>query len=289
VKRKPAKGRSSPRGARPYGALDEKRAVTVRDFLARKRSRDKLVLVTAYDALFGRLVDESGVDGVLVGDSVGNVVAGFSSTLPVTLDQMIYHAQAARRGVTRALLIVDMPFLTYQVTPEEALRNCGRVMQQTDAQAVKLEGAGDAIIRAVRAVTAAGIPVMGHLGFTPQSVHALGGFRVQGRERDAAARMVEEARRLEEAGAFSIVLELMPAEVAAEVTDAVGIPTIGIGAGAECDGQVLVLPDLLGLNDRFTPKFLKRYASMADDVRQAVGRFRTEVRSGRYPDGDHSF
>jgi len=284
VKRKPA-----PRGGTPYAAPADGKTVTVRDFLARKGTKDKLVLVTAYDALFGRLVDESGVDGVLVGDSVGNVVAGLSSTIPVTLDQMIYHARAARRGVTRALLIVDMPFLTYQVTPEEALRNCGRVMQETEAQGVKLEGAGDAITAAVRKVVSAGIPVMGHLGFTPQSVHALGGFRVQGREKEAAKRLVAEAKRLEEAGAFSIVLELMPSDVAAEVTAAVGIPTIGIGAGAACDGQVLVLPDLLGLNDRFTPKFLKRYASMADEVREAIGRFRSDVRSGRYPDADHSF
>ena len=284
MKKKPAE-----QGSAPYGAPHDGKTVTVHDFLARKRSKDKLVLVTAYDALFGRLVDESGVDGVLVGDSVGNVVAGFPSTIPVTLDQMIYHARAARRGVSRALLIVDMPFLTYQVTPEDALRNCGRVMQETLAQGVKLEGGGDAIIRAVEMVTAAGIPVMGHLGFTPQSVHALGGFRVQGREKDAAKRLVGEAKRLEGAGAFSIVLELMPAAVAAEVTAAVAIPTIGIGAGAECDGQVLVLPDLLGLNDRFTPKFLKRYAAMADEVREAIGRFRSDVRSGRYPDADHSF
>ncbi len=285
------KGRGAKR--RPAVRAEESRAparaITVRDYLARKGSREKLVLVTAYDALFARLVDESGVDGVLVGDSVGNVVAGLSSTLPVTLDQMIYHARAARRGVTRALLIVDMPFLTYQVTPEDALRNCGRVMQETDAQAVKLEGGGDAIARAVKLVTGAGVPVMGHLGFTPQSVHALGGFRVQGREKAAATRLVEDARRLEEAGVFSIVLELLPADVAAAVTDAVTVPTIGIGAGARCDGQVLVLPDLLGLNDRFTPTFLKRYAAMADDVRSAVGRFRDEVRTGRYPDAGHSF
>jgi len=207
----------------------------------------------------------------------------------VTLDQMIYHGSAVRRGVERALLIVDMPFLTYQVTAEDALRNCGLVMQRTEAQAVKLEGAGEPILRAVRAVTGAGIPVMGHLGFTPQSVHALGGTRVQGREKDAAQRLVEEARRLEEAGAFSIVLELMPADVAAEITDAVSVPTIGIGAGARCDGQVLVLPDLLGLNDRFAPRFLKRYATLADDVRGAVGRFADDVRRGRYPDAGHSF
>ena len=286
MKKRAAK-RSAP--ARVEAASGAARPITVRDYLARKGSRDKLVLVTAYDVLFARLVDESGVDGVLVGDSLGNVVAGMSSTLPVTLDQMIYHARAARRGVTRALLIVDMPFLTYQVTPEDALRNCGRVMQETDAQAVKLEGGGEAIARAVRMVTGAGVPVMGHLGFTPQSVHALGGFRVQGREKDAAKRLVEDARRLEEAGAFSILLELMPADVAAAVTAAVAVPTIGIGAGARCDGQVLVLPDLLGLNDRFAPKFLKRYAAMADDVRSAVGRFRDEVRTGRYPDAGHSF
>jgi 3-methyl-2-oxobutanoate hydroxymethyltransferase len=282
VKRRPAKRAVAPRETAV-------RAVTVRDFLASKKSGDKLVLVTAYDALFGRLVDEAGVDGVLVGDSVGNVVAGLDSTLPVTLDQMIYHAQAARRGVRRAMLIVDMPFLTYQVTPEDALRNCGRVMKETGAQAVKLEGAGDVVARAVRAVTGAGVPVMGHLGFTPQSVHAMGGFRVQGREKGAITRLVEEARRLEDAGAFSIVLELLPADVAAAITAAVSVPTIGIGAGAECDGQVLVITDLLGLNDRFSPKFLKRYAHLADDVREAVGKFRDDVRGGRYPDADHSF
>jgi 3-methyl-2-oxobutanoate hydroxymethyltransferase len=263
--------------------------VTVRDFMARKANGEKLVVVTAYDALFGRLVDESGVDAALVGDSLGNVVAGLDSTIPVTLDQMIYHARMVRRGVERALLIVDMPFLTYQVSVEHALRNSGRVMQETEAHAIKLEGATPEVLAAVRAVTGVGIPVMGHLGFTPQSVHALGGFRVQGREKEAAERLVDDARKLEEAGAFSIVLELMPAAVASRVTEAVSIPTIGIGAGAGCDGQVLVLPDLLGLNDRFTPKFLKRYASLADEVRSAVGRFGEDVRNGRYPDDEHSF
>jgi len=263
--------------------------VTVRDFMARKANGEKLVVVTAYDALFGRLVDESGVDAALVGDSLGNVVAGLDSTIPVTLDQMIYHARMVRRGVERALLIVDMPFLTYQVSVEHALRNSGRVMQETEAHALKLEGATPEVLAAVRAVTGVGIPVMGHLGFTPQSVHALGGFRVQGREKEAAERLVDDARKLEEAGAFSIVLELMPAAVASRVTEAVSVPTIGIGAGAGCDGQVLVLPDLLGLNDRFTPKFLKRYASLADDVRSAIGRFGEDVRNGRYPDDEHSF
>jgi 3-methyl-2-oxobutanoate hydroxymethyltransferase len=265
------------------------RPVSVRDFIARRQAGEKLVVTTAYDALFGRLVDEAGVDAILVGDSVGGVIAGLPSTIPVTLDQMIYHAQMVRRGVTRALLIVDMPFLTYQVSEAQALTNCGRVIQETGAQAVKLEGAGDEVIRAIRALTRVGIPVMGHLGFTPQSVLAFGGHRVQGREKDAAERLIAEARRLESAGAFALVLELMPADVASQVTDAVTIPTIGIGAGPGCSGQVLVLPDLLGLNDRFSPKFLKRFANLADQVRRAVTRFGDEVRQGRYPDDEHSF
>lgn len=265
------------------------KAVTVREFIARGALGRKLVVVTAYDALFGRLVDQADVDAVLVGDSLGNVVAGLESTIPVTLEQMIYHGTMVRRGVSRALLIVDMPFLTYQVSAEQAVRNCGRVMQETLAQAVKLEGATDEVLRSVRAVTSVGIPVMGHLGFTPQSVHALGGFRVQARAEADAERLVESARRLEEAGVFSIVLELIPAAVAAQVTAAVSVPTIGIGAGAGCDGQVLVLPDLLGLNDRFAPKFLKRYADLAGEVRGAVSRFGEEVRAGRYPDDAHSF
>ena len=263
--------------------------ITVRDFLQRKEAGEPLALVTAYDALFGRLVDEAGVDAVLVGDSLGNVVAGLESTLPVTLDQMIYHGAMVRRGVKRAMLIIDMPFLTYQVSAEQAVTNCGRVMQETGAQGVKLEGASDDVLRAIRAVVDVGIPVMGHLGFTPQSVHALGGYRVQGRAPDDAARLVAEAQRLEEAGVFAMVLELIPASVSAEITRAVAVPTIGIGAGVDCDGQVLVLPDLLGLNDVFQPKFLKRYASMADDVRGAVSRYRDDVRERRYPDADHSF
>ncbi|MBA2684950.1 MAG: 3-methyl-2-oxobutanoate hydroxymethyltransferase [Gemmatimonadaceae bacterium] len=263
--------------------------VTLRDFQERKERREKLVVVTAYDSLFGKLVDESGVDAVLVGDSVGNLLAGYDTTLPVTLDQMVYHARATRAGVKRALLIVDMPFLTYQVSPQRALLNCGRVMAEGGADAVKLEGASDSVLAAVRAVTGAGIPVMGHLGFTPQSVNTLGGTRVQARDDIGARKIVEDAKKLEAAGAFSIVLELVPAKVAANVTKAVRIPTIGIGAGAQCSGQVLVLHDLLGLNDGFNPKFLKRYASMAAEVRDAVSRFAEDVRDGNYPDDDHSF
>ncbi|HET7586226.1 MAG TPA: 3-methyl-2-oxobutanoate hydroxymethyltransferase [Gemmatimonadaceae bacterium] len=276
----------------PYNTLPAdaaRRRLTTMDFAAAKREGRKLVVVTAYDALFGRLVDDAGVDCVLVGDSLGNVVAGFDTTISVTLDQMIYHGAAVRRGVTHALLIVDMPFLSYQVSEAQALTNCGRVMQETLAQGVKLEGASDDVLRAIRAVSGAGIPVMAHLGFVPQSVHALGGHRVQGRDADGAQRLVDMARRVEDAGAFSVVLELMPAEVAARVTEAVAIPTIGIGAGVECDGQVLVLPDLLGLTDRFQAKFLKRYANLADVVRTAVGAFAADVRGRLYPDDEHSF
>ena len=244
--------------------------------------------VTAYDALFGRLVDEAGVDCVLVGDSVNQVLAGEPSTLSATMDQMVYHGRAVRRGVHRALLVVDMPFLSFQVSREDALRNCGRVMKETLAQAVKLEG-GSGMAETVRALVDIGVPVMGHVGFAPQSVHALGGYRVQGRDAEAAARLEADALALEAAGCFAVVLELVPAPLAARISAALAIPTIGIGAGPGCDGQVLVLPDLLGLNDRFAPKFLKRYANLADDVRRAVGSFADEVRRGAYPDDAHSF
>lgn len=273
----------------PGGGRERVKPVTIRDFASARARGEKLVVVTAYDALFGRLVDEAGVDAVLVGDSLGNVVAGFESTLPVSLHQMIYHGSMVRRGVSRALLIVDMPFLTYQTGAERAIWNCGRVLQRTGCNAVKMEGGGPEMAEVVRRVVTAGIPVMGHIGFTPQSVNALGGYVVQGRGEIDVARLLDEARQLEEAGAFSIVLELVPAAVAAKVTEAVSIPTIGIGAGAGCDGQVLVLHDLLGLNDGFSPKFLRRYANLAEDVRDAVGRFAREVRAGDYPAAEHEF
>ena len=262
--------------------------LTIRDIRQRKGG-EKLVMVSAYDALFGRLADEAGIDMLLVGDSVANVYGGRESTLAVTLDQMIYHGASARRGVRRALLVVDMPFLTYHTGERDAIRSCGRVMQETLAQAVKLEGGDERIAATVEAVVRCGIPVMGHLGFTPQSVHGLGGPHVLGRDVGEADRMLEEARRLETAGAFAIVLEMVPAALAKRITAAVGVPTIGIGAGVDCDGQVLVLADLLGLTDTFAPKFLKRYGTLAADVRAAVKRFGEEVRRGEYPDGSHSF
>lgn len=261
--------------------------VTVRDIRDRK-GKEPIVVVTAYDVLFGRLVDQAGVDIVLVGDSAGNVVSGFSSTLPVTLEQMIYHGAAVCRGVSRALVTVDMPFLTYQVDTEHAIANCGRVLAETGAQAVKLEGGSERIADTVARLVEIGIPVMGHLGFTPQSVNAIG-VRVQGREAVEEERLMVEAKRLADAGAFAVVLELMPATVAARITASIDIPTIGIGAGVSCDGQVLVLPDMLGLNEGFAPRFLKRYANLAETVRDAVRAYGDDVKQHRYPSPDHSF
>ena len=262
----------------------EQRPVTVRDFAERKRNGEKLVVMTAYDALFGRLVDESGVDAILVGDSVGTAIMGYPSTLPVTLDHMIYHASAVRRGVKRALIIIDMPFLSYQASIESAVLNCGRAIQETGSGAVKVEGGSPEMLDTVHALVRTGIPVMGHIGF-----NTIGGARVQGREAEGAERLMTEANGLEQAGAFAIVLELVPAAVSERITAAIGIPTIGIGAGANCDGQVLVLPDVLGLNDTFEPKFLKRYAEMAGEVRAAIGAWARDVRNGTYPDAEHSF
>ena len=263
--------------------------VTVREVLAKKQRGERLVMVSAYDALFARLAEEGGADLILVGDSLANVILGLESTVPVTVDQMIHHGAAVRRGASRALVVVDMPFMSYQISTEDALRNAGRIMKETSAQAVKVEGGDDQVAACVHAMTRAGIPVMGHIGFTPQSVHTLGGYRVQGRGAGEPERMIEEARRIEAAGAFSLVLELVPTAVSKALTAAGGIPTSGIGAGPECDGQVLVLHDLLGLNDRFRPKFLRRYAELADEVRSAMTRFADDVRGGRYPDTDHSF
>lgn len=261
--------------------------VTIQAIVKMKRDARRIVVVTAYDVLFARIVDSAGVDIVLVGDSLGNVVAGFDTTLPVTMDHMIYHGSAVRRGVKRALLVVDMPFLSYQASEELAILNCGRVMQETGADAVKVEGGTEEMVRTVGRLTRSGIPVVAHLGFTPQSVRTLG-MRVQGRDAADASRMVEQAKALQEAGAFAIVLELVPSALAERITAAISIPTIGIGAGPHCDGQVLVLPDLLGLNDGFEPKFLKKYANLAETVRDAVTRYGDEVRSGAYPDADHS-
>ena len=264
------------------------RPMTVPDLLAMKAAGRRIVMLTCYDAAFARLLEQAEVDVLLVGDSVNQVLAGQETTLSATLDQMIYHAASVRRGARRALVFVDLPFLTYQVSPTEAIRNAGRVLQESGAHGVKLEG-GRPMAETVRALVDRGIPVIGHLGLTPQSVHALGGYRVQGRDAATAERLLADAAALEEAGACGVVLELLPSALAKRITAALTIPTIGIGAGAGCDGQVLVLHDMLGLNETFNPKFLKRYAELGEAVRAAVRSYAAEVRDGTYPGPEHSF
>jgi 3-methyl-2-oxobutanoate hydroxymethyltransferase len=266
----------------------EARPLTVYDLVAMKAAGRRIVMLTCYDALFARLLDQGEVDVLLVGDSLNQVLAGHETTLSTTLDQMIYHAAAVRRGARRALIFVDMPFLSYQVTVPDAIRNAGRVLQESGAHGVKLEG-GTHMAETVGALVERGIPVIGHLGLTPQSVHALGGYRVQGRDEKAADRLLADAKALQDAGACSIVLELLPATVAGRITKALTIPTIGIGAGPQCDGQVLVLHDMLGLNEQFSPKFLKHFAELGDSVRSAVRNFAADVRDGKYPGKEHSF
>jgi 3-methyl-2-oxobutanoate hydroxymethyltransferase len=264
------------------------RPTTVPDLLAMKAAGRRIVMLTCYDAAFAQLLEQAEVDVLLVGDSVNQVLAGLETTLSATLDQMIYHATSVRRGARRALVFVDLPFLTYQVSPTEAIRNAGRVLQESGAHGVKLEG-GRPMAETVRALVDRGIPVIGHLGLTPQSVHALGGYRVQGRDAATAERLMADALALEEAGACAIVLELLPSALAARISAALTIPTIGIGAGAGCDGQVLVLHDMLGLNETFNPKFLKHYAELGEAVRAAVRSYAAEVRGGSYPGPQHSF
>ena len=263
------------------------RPLTLPELRARKRDGRKLVMLTCYDALFARLLESAGIDLLLVGDSLNQVLNGRASTLSATLDQMIYHAASVRRGAMHTPVVVDLPFLSYQISIEEAVRNAGRVLAETDCHAVKLEG-GAAMAPTVRALVDRGIPVVGHLGFTPQSVNVLGA-RVQGRDDATAHRLGDDARALESAGACAVVLELVPKAVAAEITASLQVPTIGIGAGNGCDGQVLVLHDMLGLNAGFSPRFLKRYADLAEQVTQAVTDFAADVRSGAYPDDAHSF
>lgn len=262
--------------------------VTVRTLLKMKRQGEKITMVTAYDYHSARVVDAAGIDVILVGDSLGMVIQGHDTTLPVTLDDVVYHARMVRRADPRALVVADMPFLSYQVSPAEAVRNAGRILQEGRAQAVKIEG-GRQFLNTMGALTDASIPVMGHLGLTPQSVHQFGGYRVQGKTEEARERMLEDAALLERAGCFSIVLEGIPHDLATEITASVSIPTIGIGAGPDCDGQVLVFHDVLGIENAHKPKFVKRYAELGDAMIEALGRYRAEVRDGKFPDLDHSY
>ncbi len=249
---------------------------------------ERIAMVTAYDATFARMLDEGGADVLLVGDSLGMVVQGLDSTLPVTLDEMIYHCRAVARGARRALVVGDMPFMSYQVSPEDALRNAGRFLAEGGAHAVKLEG-GEAMARTIARLVDVGIPVMGHVGLTPQSVHAMGGFKVQGKSEEDATRVLRDAHAVQAAGAFSIVLEGIPEGLAQQITAALDIPTIGIGAGVHCDGQVLVSYDLLGLTPELEPKFVKRYAELYATGREATARYVDEVKAGTFPDAAHSF
>ena len=260
------------------------RPVTVPEFRAAKARAEKLAVVTAYDYTSARLADEAGVDAVLVGDSLGMVIQGHPTSLPVTLRDVVYHTRCVVRGVRRALVVADLPFLTYQVSPRQAVRNAGRILKEGGAHAVKLEG-GEQAADAVRAVVAAGIPVMGHVGLTPQSVHVFGGFKVQ---RDAA-QLLTDARAVVEAGAFAVVVESVPSDVGAQLTAALPVPTVGIGAGPGCDGQVLVFHDLLGLFPDFTPKFVKRYADLGTAAKAALATYAREVRDGTFPGPEHSF
>jgi 3-methyl-2-oxobutanoate hydroxymethyltransferase len=251
------------------------------------KGKDRLAMLTAYDYAMAEIVDGAGIDMVLVGDSLAQVVLGYESTVPVTVGEMIHHARAVTRAVKRALVIVDMPFLSYHVSIEDARRNAGRVMKESRAGAVKLEG-GSRMAETIRALVDIEIPVMGHVGLTPQSVHRMGGYKVQGKGGDAA-RLLDDARAVEEAGAFAIVLECVPRQLAREITETLTIPTIGIGAGPDCDGQVLVIHDLLGLFGEFRPKFVKRYRDLRQTVDGAVKEYIEEVRTGVFPDDDHSF
>lgn len=271
------------------GGTKRKGRPNLRHFLEMKRDGRPIVAMTAYDVQFARLMQEGGVDLILVGDSLGQVVLGYDSTIPVTLDEMIHHAAAVRRGAPDTFVVLDMPFLTYQVSTEEALRNAGRALKETGVEAVKLEGGDARTCATVEALVGAGIPVMGHVGLTPQSVHALGGYRVQGRSDEDAERLKREALALEAAGVFGMVLELVPADLAREISESLTVPTVGIGAGAGCDGQVLVVFDALGLNQGFSPRFLKHFADLHGEALKGIRQYAEEVRGRTYPADEHSF
>lgn len=268
-----------------------KEAKTIRDFILAKRSpehRRRLTCVTCYDGAFARLIDQTNIDLVLVGDSVGNVLLGFDGTIPVTVDHMVHHTAAVSRCLNKPLLCADMPFLSYHLSESQALANAARLVQEGGAQCVKMEG-GASIVPQVKKIVSAGIPVMGHLGLTPQSVHQMGGYRVQGRDSDSRDLLIREARELEDAGVFALVLEVIPHDLAAQVTEALKIPTIGIGAGPSCDGQILVLHDLLGFDSGFKPKFLKKYGDLGSQIVKALESYDKEVKSGEFPTMEHSF
>jgi len=264
------------------------RKKTILDIQGMKSSGEKITVLTAYDYPFARLMDDAGIDMILVGDSVGSVVSGYDTTLPVTMEEMLYHTRAVVRGSGRALVVADMPFLSYQVDLRDARLNAGRLVKEGGAAAVKLEG-GENVAATIRAIVDMDIPVMGHIGLTPQSYHRMGGYRVQGKKEAQARQLLADARAVAAAGAFALVLEGIPAGLAQEITAAVDIPTIGIGAGVHCDGQVLVIHDILGLCEKYTPKFVKKFADVSGTIREGIDAYIREVKDGVFPDDEHSF
>ena len=262
--------------------------ITVKSFQEAKDNNRKISMLTAYDYSMAKMVDAAGVDSILIGDSLGMVFQGRESTLPVTVDEMIYHTKAVVRGVKRALVITDMPFLSYHISKEEAVRNAGQLVKEGGAEAVKIEG-GANVVETIKAIVDAQIPVMGHIGLTPQSVNAFGGFKVQGKDEESAKKILEDAKLLEKAGVFAITLECVPDKLAQLITESINIPTIGIGAGNSCDGQVLVINDMLGMFNDFVPKFVKHYAKLNVDITAAIQNYISEVKSGNFPSDEHTF
>lgn len=261
---------------------------TIHDFLKKKQDAKKITMLTAYDYPFARILDEAGIDAILVGDSLGMVVQGLENTLPVTMDEMIYHTKMVSRAVKNAMVIGDMPFMSYHTGINDAVRNAGRLLKEAGASGVKMEG-GAEIKEHIKAMNKADIPVMAHIGLTPQSIHRMGGYKVQGKTEEAAKRLIEEAHIVEDAGAFSLLLEAIPMNLAKTISEELTIPTIGIGAGPYCDGQILVLHDVIGLFERFVPKFVKQYANVKDDALKAVKTYKEEIEQGIFPSEKQSF
>ncbi len=262
--------------------------MTINDLLRKKSEGKKITMLTAYDFPFARIADEGGVDVILVGDSLAMVVQGLENTLPVTMDEMIYHTRMVSRAAERAMVIGDMPFMSYQVSVSDAVRNAGRFLKEAGAHAVKLEG-GSEVLEHIRAMTRSEIPVLAHIGLTPQAIHRMGGYKVQGRTESAQAKLIEDALAVQDAGAFALILEAIPMDLAKNITAELTIPTIGIGAGPHCDGQVLVIHDILGLFERFVPKFVKRYANLKGEALNAVKAYVGEIENGSFPSEDQSF
>jgi 3-methyl-2-oxobutanoate hydroxymethyltransferase len=266
--------------------MDKK--ITIQDIISMKKNGERISMLTAYDASFAGLIDSVGIDMVLVGDSLGMVLLGYNSTIPVTMEEMLHHCRAAAKGVKRGLLVGDMPFMSYQVSEIEAITNAGRFLKEAGCDAVKLEGGTD-VCDTVKAIVKAGIPLMGHIGLTPQTASQLGGYKVQGRDAHSARRLLQSARDLESAGAFAIVLECIPSQLAEAITKTVSIPTIGIGAGKYCDGQVLVTHDMVGMFEKFIPSFVKQYVNLAPQIKEAVATYHAEVKNGSFPAEEYSF